>query len=50
MSDFVRLTLSPTQAIDQHDIREVVVNRQYISHLVRRSDDTVVHSPAETGP
>jgi hypothetical protein len=43
MSNFVRLTPSGTQATDRHDIRDLVVNRQYISHLVRRSDYTVVH-------
>jgi len=43
LSDFVRLTASPTQATDQHDISEIVVNRQFISHLFRRSDHTEVH-------
>ncbi len=43
MSDFVRLTLSDIQAMDDQDIRDIVVNRRYISHLVRRYDYTVIH-------
>jgi len=43
MSDFVRLTASATQATDQHEISEIVVNRHFISHLFRRPDYTEVH-------
>jgi len=43
MSDFVRLRVSAIQSIDEGEIDELVVNRQYISHLVRRRDYTVVH-------
>jgi len=43
MSGFVRLTAAATQATDQHDISEIVVNRHFISHLFRRSDYTEVH-------
>ncbi len=43
MSDFVRLTPSPTQATDQHDVSEIVVNRPFISHLFWRFDHTEVH-------
>ena len=43
MSDFVRLTPASTQATDQHDVREIVVNRQYISHLFQRHAYTEVH-------
>jgi CheY-like chemotaxis protein len=43
MSDSVRLRVSPTQSTDLGEVDELVVNRQYISHLVRRRDYTVVH-------
>jgi hypothetical protein len=41
--NFVRLTVSDVQSTDQHDVREIVVNRHYISHLIRRYEHTVVH-------
>ena len=43
MTDFVRLKVSPTQSIYETEIDDLVVNREYISHLVRRDNYTEVH-------
>jgi hypothetical protein len=43
VSDFVRLTASSVQATDQQDLSEIVVNRRYISHLLRWHNYTTVH-------
>jgi hypothetical protein len=43
VNDVVRLIASPTQATDQHDITEIIVNRHFIAHMFWRSDHTEVH-------
>ena len=44
MSDFVRLRVSATQSIEEGKIHELVVNREHISHLIRRDGGyTAIH-------